>query len=437
MKKITLVLIVSVILAGTVSAQKLIDIYKNGPVRLIPEKTYGMNNNWESLFNMYYDSITPNVGSEKNKKIVVAPDGSVFMSHKNRHEIWKFGPDGNLAKRIGSKGSKPGQFVMLPTVHQIAENKYVFTSDLEGRINFFDLTGNFVKTIKLDYTGQEFQPVGNDDILLYGFAVWKEKVRNMVVRLNITSGSKEILYDYFNYPPGRLTVGDVDSLIKAKRGNYNIRMPGTFNASSYNDFTFLPDGRFMRSESESGEYTIYSSAGKELLKSRMEIDQVKITEADVQANYEMVKKNFIRVIEECKKVIDPANRKNNPDWSPVYVEKQMNTYQRWLDNVDIYRDIRNYYPYFPFFSNIISDDEGNLLVFEYTSNEEKKSNIFNVIAFDSKGQKLARTSFVCDDYGLSFSRNMFVISKGYVYAIAKLKNFKGMPLRLVKFRISN
>ncbi|MCX6321803.1 MAG: hypothetical protein NTX93_08415 [Bacteroidia bacterium] len=110
---------------------------------------------------------------------------------------------------------------------------------------------------------------------------------------------------------------------------------------------------------------------------------------------------------------------------------------KWLHNIDIYRDIKNYDPYFPCFSNIISDDEGNLLVFEFTSKEQKESNIFNVIAYNNNGQKLARTSFVCDDYDLSFSESTFVISKGYVYAVAKLKNFKGMPLRLVKFKISN
>ena len=99
--------------------------------------------------------------------------------------------------------------------------------------------------------------------------------------------------------------------------------------------------------------------------------------------------------------------------------------------------MKNYYLYFPYFSNIIPDDEGNLLVFEFTSAEQKESNIFNVIAYNTNGQKLARTSFICDDYDLSFSESTFVISKGYVYAVAKLKNTTGMPLRLVKLRITN
>jgi hypothetical protein len=438
MKRMVFLLMVFTIQAGIVSAQKLIDIYKNGPVKLVADKTYGAKNNWETLFNLYYDTITKNVGPEANKRIAVAPDGSVFMSHKNRHEIWKFGPDGNFVKKFGSKGSKPGQFVYMPSVHPIVENKYVFTSDVGGRLNFFDLNGNYIKTINLKYMGLAFQPIGNDNILLLGYTGWKTKARDMVVRLNISTGNEEILYDYFTDYPKQLTIDNVDSLINAKKGSFDFHIPGgNPTVDNYINFTFLPDGKFIGSDRKSGEYTVYNTNGKELLKARMGIDPVKITEADVQENYEMMKRTFIAAIEAYKKMLLPANRKNNPDWSPEHVQRYLNINQKWLDNVDIYRDIRNYYPYFPYFSNIIYDDEGNLLVFEFTNTNAKENNYFNVIAYDNNGQKIARTSFICDDYDLSFSDAKFVISKGYVYAVATLKNSMGMPLRLVKLRMTN
>jgi hypothetical protein len=103
MKKTILFLIISVVFISTLSAQKLLDIYKNGPVKLVADNEYGAKNNWASLFNLYYDTITKNVGREWNKKIIVAPDGSVFMSHKNRHEIWKFGPDRSEERRVGKE----------------------------------------------------------------------------------------------------------------------------------------------------------------------------------------------------------------------------------------------------------------------------------------------------------------------------------------------
>jgi hypothetical protein len=108
-----------------------------------------------------------------------------------------------------------------------------------------------------------------------------------------------------------------------------------------------------------------------------------------------------------------------------------------LTKIESLKDINKYYPNLPYFSNIIVDEEGNVLVFEFTSAEERQSNFFNVIAYDANGQILAHTSFICDDYDLDFSESTFVISKGYVYAVAKLKNTTGMPLRLVKFKITN
>ena len=185
MKRMVLLFFVLTIAAGIVSGQKLLDIYKKGPVRLVAEKAYGAKNNWESLFNLYYDTITKIVGPETNKKIIIAPDGSVFMSHRNRHEIWKFGPDGNFIKKFGTKGGKADQFPYMPNIQPVVDNKYIFTSDVQGRLKFFDLDGNFYKYIKLDYMTGRFQPIGNGMVLMEGNVLWKTNWRRMIEKLNI------------------------------------------------------------------------------------------------------------------------------------------------------------------------------------------------------------------------------------------------------------
>ena len=439
MKRMTLLFFVLTLAAGIVSAQKLLDIYKNGPVKLVAEKTFGVKNNWESLFNLYYDTITKNVGPETNKKIIVAPDGSVFMSHRNRHEIWKFGPDGNFVKKFGTKGGKADQFPYMPNIQPVVDNKYVFTSDVQGRLKFFDLDGNFYKYIKLDYMTGRFQPIGNGIVLMEGNVLWKTKWRRMIEKLNIYTGETTIIYEYFTDRGIPMNADNVDSLIKEKKEHLNFRLPGDYIPANYASVTLFSNGQFIIADRSTGEFSLLNPAGKELLKAKMEVDPVKITEADAQENYEMMKNSFIRSIESYRELISPDNpmRKHNPDWSPMQAERALKNYQKWLDNVDIYRDIKNYYPYFPYFSNIITDDEGNLLVFEYTNTGENESNFFNVIAYDNNGKKIARTSFVCDEYDLSFSDSKLVISKGYVYAVARLKNTAGMPLRLVKLKITN
>ena len=216
MKKSLLIILISILFSVFSHAQKLLDIYKNGPVKLISEKTYGAGNNWESLFNLYYDTITKNVGPEWNKRIIVAPDGSVFMSHKNRHEIWKFGPDGNFVKSFGSKGGKAYQFPMLPSIQKVVDGKYVFTCDVNGRLKFFDLDGNYFKSITLKYMAGGFQPLGNGKLMLEGNVLWHDEIpgskyfainwRHILVILDIYTGEEKILYDFFE--PGDLHVSN-------------------------------------------------------------------------------------------------------------------------------------------------------------------------------------------------------------------------------------
>lgn len=439
MKKTILFIIILGLFASQGSSQKLLDIYKNGPVKLIADKTYGAKNNWETLFNLYNDTLTRGVGREEDKKIVLAPDGSVFMSHKNRWEIWKFGPDGNFVKKFGAKGSKPGQFIYMPSVHPVAENKYVFTSDVGGRMNFFDLEGNFVKKIGLKYIGQDFQPIGGAEILLKGFVIWNKKTRYIIVRLNLNSEKEVIIYDYFRDSGEPLRAKSIDSIINAQKKNLNFHIPGDYVNNNFSNITFSPDGIFIKCDRNSGELIVVDKYGKERQKIKLDVERVRIVESDVNENYQSMKQVLTRRVEDIKKMvpISSPNTASYPNRSSENLNLYLNLNQKLLENIDLYKNIKNYYPYFPYFSNIISDDEGNLLVFEFTNSDQKESNIFNVIAYDNTGKKLARTSFVCDDYDLSFSGSTFVISKGYVYAVAKLKNIKGMPLRLVKFKISN
>lgn len=445
MKKAVLLFLVFAVTTSVVSSQRLIDIYKNGPVKLTADKNYGAKNNWESLFNLYYDTISTYdrpMGNEK--KIIVAPDGSVFMSHKNRHEIWKFGPDGTYIKSIGAKGGKANQFPMLPTIQPVVDGKYVFTCDVNARMKFFDLDGNYFKSITLDYMTGNFKPLGNGILLLEGKVMWKKKEpvtnvisyawRHIIVRLNIYTGEEKIIYSYYDDNSSKYTqVSDIKrDTAKSLAVSFTPPVSGYIAPDAAVArrpvVTFLPDGQFVISDREKGEMTLFDINGKQISNSKLDIQPVAITEQDIKENYEKTRNVIINQIERLKA------DKNLPDERR---QQYISQYNKILEKVINFKGIDTYNKYLPYFSNIINDDEGNILVFEYTTREEKQSNIFNVIAFDNTGKKLARTSFICDEYDIAFSGDKFIISKGYVYAVAKLKNTKAMPLRLVKFKISN
>lgn len=456
MKKAILGLLLTGLFISSGTSQKLLEIYKNGPVKLTAEKNYGVKNNWESLFNLYYDTLTKNIGHEENKKIVVAPDGSVFMSHKNRYEIWKFGMDGNFLKKIGSRGGKPEQFSRIPSIYPVADGKYLIVSgDVSGRIKFFDLDGVFFKSYTFNYTTGNFQSFGKGEILFEGNIMLKSDKflppgsmelsngwRHIIVKLNLYTGIQKTIYEFTgngdsNFP----NIKSIDSTKRTLPPPTKIYLPDylLFKAPV---FTILHDGRFLQSNRETGEVKLLNELGKEISHFKLDITPVAISEKDVIEHYEATKTALLITKEKASAMRDLPEDKvegNTVTMHQSYPNKKeiLARIEKSLTTIDRLKDKNAYFPFLPFFSNIIIDDEGNLLVFEFTNREDKNSNIFNVIAYDSNGKKLARTSFICDDYNLSFSESTFVISKGYVYAVAKLKNYQGMPLRLVKLKMTN
>jgi hypothetical protein len=457
MKRMVLLLLVFTIHAGIVSAQKLLEIYKNGPVKLVADQTYGANNNWKTLFNLYYDTLRRDVGREEEKKIIIAPDGSIFMSHKNRHEIWKFGPDGNLIKKFGVKGGKADQFPMMPSIHPVVDGKYVFTGDVNARLKFFDLNGNYFKSMTLDYMTGGFQPLGNGIIMLEGKVMWKNeepgtknmiyKWRNIIVKLNINTGEEKIIYDFFEPADMRVINPSDRASMKMERippPDDKMYLPNymVFNKPV---FVLLKSGRFLQFDRKTGEVRYVNVDGKEIQRFKLDIIPTRITEKDVLENYESTKQSLIKSINHARLVRDSTRiSKGERGTTPGTVvsafpnsDEIIKRGEEALTKIESLKDINKYYPNLPYFSNIIVDEEGNVLVFEFTSAEERQSNFFNVSAYDANGQILAHTSFICDDYDLDFSESTFVISKGYVYAVAKLKNTTGMPLRLVRFKITN
>jgi len=89
----------------------------------------------------------------------------------------------------------------------------------------------------------------------------------------------------------------------------------------------------------------------------------------------------------------------------------------------------------PVFSNIIKDSDGNLLFFEMP--ETEGANKFNVWIYQNGGKFVCQSSFACDDFDLVITPSKMVFHKGYIYALQTLKNAKGNPLRLVRFKITN
>jgi hypothetical protein len=89
----------------------------------------------------------------------------------------------------------------------------------------------------------------------------------------------------------------------------------------------------------------------------------------------------------------------------------------------------------PAFSTIIKDSDGNLLFFEYP--KEENANKFNVWIYENNGKFVCQSSFVCDEYDLEINPSKMVFHNGYIYGLQLLKNTEGVPLRLIRFKITS
>jgi hypothetical protein len=112
----------------SVSAQKLINVYKKGVVKLIPDNEYGQGNNWDIVFKTYYDTLY-NSPMGNRKSLIIMPDGSVIVNHRYRNYYSKFSPTGKFEKEFGIINSKGEQYKKINAI--------------EGIINYSNKFSNF------------------------------------------------------------------------------------------------------------------------------------------------------------------------------------------------------------------------------------------------------------------------------------------------------
>lgn len=397
-------------------AQSLQDFYKEGEIRLVPETDYAQGNNWNDIFSSYGE-----VGEDSNreigkiKKIVLAPDGSVFMSHKNLYEIWKFDPTGNLVEKFGEKGGKTGQFPMLPTVYAVLDNQYVFTSDVNARVKIFDLDGNFIKQFSFDFMPLDVAPLSNGKVAIHGHVPWEgQQTRYIIAVLDITEEKYKIIHSEFRVQSD-FTHSDKIQI-----------------ALQYNREQLATNGkdRIYFAHPRNGSVLVYSPDGEQLDSFTLYTEPKSVTDEDVEKNYERLAANIEEVKIRMEDDVEIRILEGGESITLTLDEfgSRMDTELEW------YADKNNYESTFPYFSSIVVDSDDNILAFQFTSDDI--SNEFVVSTFNNKGEKIARASFFSDQYDFSFIPSAFQFYDGKVIAVCTEKNSSGVPLRLMKFSLA-
>lgn len=399
--------------------QNLMALYKGGQVILEEDRSFGAANNWKEIF---YDI---DYGWErhsdgKNRAIAVAPDGTTFMSHRSRHSISIFDKNGNYVKDFGRKGSKESDFVYMPYVAGVLDGKYVVTYAVDGRMLFFDLSGDWVKTHTLQYMPLEAAMLSDGKIAILGHTSWATKSRSLIAIKDFQTGTEKIVWDRFVDRPEvakKASTGQTATvsgspteqqvyvrprIMADKDGNLVIVLPGSGDVK-----VFSPDGNMLKSyKLDTGE-------------------RMQITKQD-REDYS----------NQMKERATASEKAINETTDEVMKEKYRRSAEQMRDLAERYLDPAQYPGHLPALSQAMLDSDGNLLIFLFTS--EKDQNRFNVYAYDRDGGKIGESSFVSPDYNLDFSSTKFIFHDGAVTGVQFLKERDSqVPLRLVRFKLKN
>jgi hypothetical protein len=436
MKKLLMIFAMAM-LAQAGSAQKLIDIYKKGTVKLVPDKEYAQGNDWNKVFETYYDTLYGKpMGNRKN--ITMMPDGSVVVSHQYRYFYSMFSPTGAFVKEFGIKNSKGVPFKKFNQIQGIVNNNTFYTGlDNMGNMICFDFSGNYVKTLKLNYAVHQMITLPNNRIAVVGWVIWKDKFREFVSIVNYDTNEEKVIWEHYtdrNQPEKENTLFNYSYYFKkkvepgAKPPSDPYRGAISFSTMPYTKSTGMSarpiiattGNQLVAAIPSTGEIHLFDLAGNKL-------GTQKVSWANNFISVEEQKKIQSEAIEKYKSIENPMFAGwISPEENKTAMDTIISRMERDLPKITEPIPI-------PAISTIIKDSDGNLLFFEYP--KEENANKFNVWVMQNGGKFVCQSTFLCDDYELQINPSKMVFRNGMIYGLQNLKKAEGVPLRLVRFKL--
>lgn len=368
--------------------------YQASTQNLISEKNYLPDADWEKIF---YDKSHSNSADQMglNKQVAFAKDGSIFVSDGLKYTITKLSPTGKILKTFGRKGWNPGEFVNNQDLGGILDDRYLIVFDNQGRINFFDLEGKFVKLIKIDFGPTNIYPVKDGKMIIQGHVPYGTKAKKLLALLDYeTEQYSQIYYTFKDY----------------NDPSFGIKIPykGIYYAfgSPFREEQFVrttSEGKIILCSNDVEDVKVFSTTG----------DQYKQTDFDLQMNAipvtEKVKDEFYQNLKNKleKQGMDAsfAEKVKEPGFFPDHV---------------------------PFYYNVVVDDANNCLFFIYS--DDNKDHQFK--AYTTTGEYLGESEFKIEGYDPVNIPGSFTFRDGFVYVLA-LKKDAGNSLRILKCRVES
>ncbi|MDR4988938.1 MAG: hypothetical protein RG741_08905 [Bacteroidales bacterium] len=425
MKTLKIAIILSLLFPAIASAQTLLDIYKSGKVHLVPDPSYGQHVDWDTVFESYNDTLYGRWRGN-DKSLTVLPDGSVVVSHTYRDFYTRFDANGSYVEEFGVKKPDGGHYRSLRHVQGVLKNNVLFSGlDNMGTMLCFDLSGNLVKTLHMDYMARQIIALPNNKLALVGWVLWSDRVREFVAIIDYETNEEKIIWDHFE--PRRFGAG-------THRFNYTY----SFKEGGMISFTTMPFSKALGLT----QPPQIASVGNKLVVTIPSTGEIRMYDLDgsfVSSLEIGWSKGYISVEEQREiqeKAISRYRSMSNPVFASFASEAE-NIAARDYFIREMEKDLRSIKDPIPmpYFANLIRDYDGNLLFFEFP--KEEGANAFNVWVYKNGGEFVARSSFTTEGYNLEIKPSKMVFHNGYLYALVTKENASGIPLRLVRFKMES
>ena len=371
-------------------------------IKLVPDETYGVGNDWNKIFDTYYDTLDGRPNGLR-KQLVVFDDGKAIVSHATRNKYSLFDSNGKFLKDItlyfADKGKKPRN---LQPVEGKLGNLYFTKANNTGDVYLFDDKGLIVKELKIKYQALEMLALDDYHIAIYGGTSWTNKYRHLVSLLDTKTGKEKILCDAFEDMNTDLKSKGYFIYTESKRND----MKGRWQIAKVN-------GKLIVSNPIDGLVRTYDFNGNRISEKLLDWEPQSLS---VEEQIALQNARIKDLKDELPQVTDEREITLYNDLISCYE----NGIQRIKEPINM-----------GWFTIAIKGHDGNILFFGDA--EVAGKNTFHVYSV-SKGQSISEGSFQCDDYDLALTKKRFVCHGGYYYGVQVLKNCKGVPLRLVRFR---
>lgn len=366
--------------------------YQTGPMILKNSPGFGEKTDWSLQF---YNSFTD---------IIAAPDGSIFAASSRQHCVFKFDSRGSLIKSFGQKGRGPGDFDG-PDDLTILDGKYIVVGEYASnrRISLFDLDGNFVKLLKTEHSVYYPTALRSGKIAYIGIEHRKQKeqrpeiiqIQNVYIKDINTQEEKEVL----SY---RTTIRSIQ--LKSG-GSINF----SHDTAGWSFLTRTKEGNLAVGISMKPYISIYNPDGSKLREISLKGELVTVTKSIIR-RYKDIQLNNMR----------QGKRFHWVRGKEIYKEVERTSFDHLFDD------------HLPYYSELLSDEEGHLLVFRMQDCFVDCPVIIDV--YSSEGEYICETEIKTKEYQLVVDRRRkhMCFTKSGLIALVQPKSEGDFLLKMIK-----